>query len=121
LIGAAAIGFRSRTGRATAIVLSGSSRSPESEAIVAIQPLVDRIEEIARDVVQQIADDLRSRGIRIRAAGVVGSPPRDLEKIGNFPHQSARGGRNALPARARAGGRSEERFAATAALLALDD
>jgi hypothetical protein len=72
-----AIGFRARTGRAIAIVLSGDRKTPEfvwreqvslvdpsvlstegpyhtvmhlpwNEALIAVQPLIDGIEEIAR-------------------------------------------------------------------------
>ena len=108
----AAVGFRTRTGRAVAVVLSRGDGAPAfvwrqevslvdpsleigpyhtvmelpwSEAVVAVQPLVSEIEGIADNVLREIVADMRSRGLRVKSVGVVGSPPRDLARIGN-PH-----------------------------------
>jgi len=104
-----AIGFRAKTGRAIAVVLAGDQRKPQfvwrgevglidpnlpldegpyhpfmempwSEAQIAVRPVVDAIEKYASKVLRRLVDEMN-----IRAAGVVGSPPRNIEKIGN-PH-----------------------------------
>jgi hypothetical protein len=108
----AAIGFRAKTGRAIGVVLSGDPASPEfswrgevslvdpavpdsgqpyhavmelpwSEATVAVQPLVSAIEAVAETALRALVDDMRSRQLEIRGAGIVGSRQRSLEKIGN--------------------------------------
>lgn len=106
----AAVGFRSKTGRAIAVVLSegpelvwrGEVRLvdetapldtgpyhtvmelPWSEAVVAVQPLVDAIQAVSDRVLTALIEDMRSRGVDVRAVAVVGSTPRDLSKIGNY-------------------------------------
>jgi len=109
----AAIGFRAKTGRAIAVVLAGTGKTPTfvwreevsladpkfpataqpyhevmempwSDAAVAVQPLVDAIEKRASAMLRAIIADMQSRKIHIRAAGVAGSPPRNIEKLGNF-------------------------------------
>ena len=108
----AAIGFRAKTGRAIAVVLAGDDDKPQfvwrgevslidpnmplnegpyhpfmempwSDAQIAVQPVVKAIEKYASVVLRRIIDDMQSRRLRIRGAGVVGSPPRNIEKIGN--------------------------------------
>jgi hypothetical protein len=103
----ATIGFRAKTGRAIAVVLAGAQDKPQfvwrgevslidpnmsltegpyhpfmempwSEALVAVQPVVEAIEEYASVVLRRFVDEMR-----VRAVGVVGSPPRNIEKIGN--------------------------------------
>jgi hypothetical protein len=109
----AAIGFRAKTGRAIVVVLAGTDEVPAlvwrgevsladpktpataepyhqvmempwSEATVAVQPLIKAIENRASAVLHEILDDMKSRQVKIRAVGVVGSPPRSLEKLGNL-------------------------------------
>ncbi len=105
-----AVGFRAKTGRAIAVVLSegpefvwrdevrlvDDSMSldtgpyhtvmelPWNEAIVAVQPLVDAIQAVSDRVLAALLDDMRSRGVQVKSIAVVGSPPRDLSKIGNY-------------------------------------
>jgi len=105
----AAIGFRARTGRAIAVVLTGDEPTllwrgevtladpaaegpyhqvmelPWGEAQVAVRELVSAIEALAQRAVRDVIADMKSKGIVIRAAGVVGSPQRNLDRIGN-PH-----------------------------------
>jgi len=100
-----AVGFRAKTGRAIAVVLDDSfslvwrgevklSGDPESgpyhhvmelpwaEAQVAVREYVKPIEQLAiaalREVIARVP-------VSIRAAGVAGSPPRNIDRIGN-PH-----------------------------------
>lgn len=108
----AAIGFRAKTGRAIAVVLIGTRKTPEflwrgevslidpamdnsqgpyhhvmelpwSEALLAIKPAVNAIEVVAARAVLQLIEDMHARGADLRAAGVVGSPQRPLARIGN--------------------------------------
>jgi hypothetical protein len=110
---AVAVGFRARTGRAIAVALAGPASAPEllwrretalvdpampetaqpyhevmqlpwDEALVAVRPAVTRIEAVARKALAAIARDLAAQGCTLRTIGVVGSPDRPLEKIGNF-------------------------------------
>src|SRR5438105_8121971 len=103
----AAIGFRAKTGRAIAVVLAGSQGKPQfvwrgevslidpnlplnegpyhpfmempwSEAQVAVRPVVEAIETYASVVLRRLVDEMH-----VRAVGVVGSPPRNIDKIGN--------------------------------------
>jgi hypothetical protein len=107
-----AIGFRARTGRAIAVVLSGDAEAPAlvwrgevslidptvpataepyhqvmelpwSEAMIAVQGLVSAIEAVAEVLVRGMVEDMQSRDVEVRAVGVVGSSPRNLERIGN--------------------------------------
>ena len=106
----AAIGLRAKTGRAIAVVLAGDPplllwrgelslvdpktdigpyhrvmELPWSDAVVAVQPLVDAIEAIAERALRNVIADLESKYIFIRAVGVVGSPPRNIDRLGS-PH-----------------------------------
>jgi hypothetical protein len=110
---AAAIGFRAKTGRAIAVVLSITDGVPEfilrrevhlsnpkiaatfqphhqvmelpwHEARRAVWPAERSIEKIARSVIGDLARELKRDGFEIKAVGAVGSPDRDLAKIGNF-------------------------------------
>jgi len=105
----AALGLRAKTGRAIAVVLAGDADAPSfvwrgslslvdptmpatagpyhevmelpwNEALVAVQPLVAAIEAAAT---RAIRDVIASSKVPIRAAGIVGSPPRNLARIGN--------------------------------------
>jgi hypothetical protein len=109
----AAIGFRAKTGRAIAVVLAADSSEPSfvwrgeldlvestaseslapyhqvmhlpwPEALVAVQPLVMEIEAVAHAALKKLVIDMRERDFDIRSVGVVGSPPKNLEKIGNY-------------------------------------
>jgi hypothetical protein len=104
----AAIGFRSKTGRAIAAVIAGTEliwsgevsllddaypfdegpyhpflEIPWSDALKKVKPVVTAIEKQAIEVVRTIGADMLARNACIRAVGVVGSPPRDIERIGN--------------------------------------
>jgi len=110
----ATLGFRAKTGRAIAVALSGSRDQPRfllrrevdlkdaevpetaqpyhsvlelpwSRATVVVKDLVTVIERRASEVFAELRDELQSKGFALTAAGVVGSPDRSLEKIGN-PH-----------------------------------
>ena len=106
----ATIGLRAKTGRAIAVVLAGEPPAllwrgeltlvdpaaeigpyhqvmelPWAEAIVAVRPLVDAIEVIASSALRDVIAALAANDIFIRAAGVVGSVPRNIDRIGN-PH-----------------------------------
>ena len=110
----AAIGLRARTGRAVAVILAGSSGTPRgvmrreltltSPVMPAtLQPYHDVmelpwkrarvrareaefvIEAVATEAIREILLECRSRGLEVTGLGVVGSPDRDLEAIGN-PH-----------------------------------
>jgi hypothetical protein len=109
----ATLGLRAKTGRAIAVVLTGSRTAPLfvwrgevslvdpavpatgqpyhevmempwSEAVVAVRPLVAAIEAVAVVALKALIADMRARGMDVRAIGVVGSAPRGLEKIGNY-------------------------------------
>jgi len=56
-----------------------------TDAQVAVQRFERQIEAIANEALQKIASELRSKGFFVSAVGIVGSPDRKLEKIGN-PH-----------------------------------
>jgi len=106
----AAIGFRAKTGRAIAVVVGDVDGAPSfvwrgelklappdaevgpyhevmelpwPEAQVAVKKFVAPIEKIAERAVRDAIAELKT--VKIRAAGVVGSPPRDISRIGN-PH-----------------------------------
>jgi hypothetical protein len=108
----AAIGFRSKTGRAIAVALSGSASAPEfilreelalwdknkpvtiqpyhqvmelpwSEAIAAMKPRIEVIEKIAIGAVAAFIERVESHGYRVAAIGVVGPADRKLERIGS--------------------------------------
>ncbi len=109
----AAIGFKARTGRAIAVVLSGPANAPQlvsrSELILhdphtpatfqpyhevmdftwdesqkKVKPLVRAIEKIAMKGLAQLIHELRAQGLAIVGVGVAGSADRDLARIGNY-------------------------------------
>ncbi|HEY3053108.1 MAG TPA: hypothetical protein VGK04_06930 [Thermoanaerobaculia bacterium] len=107
----ATIGFRAKTGKAIAVALSAgpefvqrwtvdlvdpdipATSQPHHEVMElswpeaqkAVQPIERRIDEVAADRVRGMIEELRSRDFKVSAIGVVGSPDRDLSRIGN-PH-----------------------------------
>ena len=110
----ASIGFREKTGRAIAIALSHGDPSPAylarwevvlhdptipatsqphhevmelpwNDAQAAVRELERGIENVATRVIAALMGDIHSRGFSITGVGVVGSPDRKLERIGN-PH-----------------------------------
>jgi len=110
----AGIGFRAKTARAIAIALANGTSGPSyvsrweiplhdpavpatsqphhevmelswDKAKSAVRPIEGRIEEIATDTLAKLTNELRSRNVLIRTVGIVGSPDRNLERIGN-PH-----------------------------------
>ncbi len=109
----AAIGFKARTGRAIAVVLSGPPNAPQlvsrSELILhdpntpatfqpyhevmdfawdesqkKVKPFIRVIEKIASKGLAQLIHELRAQGLTVVGVGVVGSADRDLVKIGNY-------------------------------------
>jgi hypothetical protein len=107
-----ALGFRSKTGRAILVALSGPVESPcllvrreatlyspqspvtvlpyhrvmelpWDEAVVAIQTAESIIERLAIAAIGEILEELENRSHPVKAIGVVGSPDRDLTRIGN--------------------------------------
>ena len=56
---------------------------PWSDAQTEVRPIEQRIEDIAVEVLTRLLAELQSQGFKVHAVGVVGSPDRDLEKIGN--------------------------------------
>jgi len=105
----AAIGLRAKTGKAIAVVLTMDSDTPSfvwrgvlslvdpriqataepyhevmelpwNEATVAVQPLAAAIEAVASAAIRDV---IASTNVPIRVAGIVGSPPRNLARIGN--------------------------------------
>ena len=110
----AAIGIKSKTGRAIAVALRGPRSNPEfvlreeialsdkrrpatqqpyhevmelpwPDALIAVTPSIDAIREIAIRSLSDLISDLKARGVEVAEIGVVGPPDRLLEKIGN-PH-----------------------------------
>ncbi len=108
----ASIGFRAKTGRAIAIALKREHSSPAylarwevvlhdphvpetgqphhhvmelpwSDAQTEVRPIEQRIEDIAVEVLAGLLAELQSQGFKVHGVGVVGSPDRNLEKIGN--------------------------------------
>jgi hypothetical protein len=108
----ATIGFRAKTARAIAIALDSGSGSatylarwevalhdpkvpatsqphhhvmelPWAKAQGAVAPLERRIESVAVKMLAGLLADLQSRGFDVSGVGVVGSPDRDLERLGN--------------------------------------
>lgn len=103
----AALGFRAKTGRAIGVALAlerGVARLlwrgeialipadyphaegpyhpylelPWDEACAAVQPMIERIERVAREALAPLVKEWKARAI-----GVVGSPERPLDRIGN--------------------------------------
>jgi hypothetical protein len=58
---------------------------PWSEAQSAVRPIESRIERVAFTVLLALLTELGSKGRGVISIGVVGSPDRNLERIGN-PH-----------------------------------
>jgi len=56
---------------------------PWPEAQLAVRQYEDRIAEVTTERLRALIEELRSRALRVRAIGVVGSPDRNLQKIGN--------------------------------------
>jgi hypothetical protein len=110
----ASIGFRAKTGKAIAIALRHGKPSPAylarwevvlhdpkipatsqphhevmelpwSDAQAAVRQFEHGIENVAVKVMATLMSDLQSRGFSVSGVGVVGSPDRRLERIGN-PH-----------------------------------
>ena len=110
----ASIGFRAKTARAIAVALIRGNSTPRYlarwqvslydplfpatgqphhqvmdlpwiEAQSAVRPLEDRIENVAIQALARLLTELDSKGCRISSVGIVGSPDRSLERIGN-PH-----------------------------------
>jgi hypothetical protein len=108
----ATIGLRAKTGRAIAVVLQADRDAPLfawrgqldlvgptytapegpyhevlglpwPDAQVAIMPLVQSIERVAEEALGKVIAEMRSRKIAIRGVGVIGSPARSLDRIGN--------------------------------------
>jgi hypothetical protein len=108
------IGVKTRTGRATAVVLSEPATSPQfvcreelalsdkavpatmqpyhevmelpwSESMVAVRPTIAAIEKIAAASLRKLIAALESRGFRVACVALVGPADRKLERIGN-PH-----------------------------------
>jgi len=109
---AASLGFRAKTAKAIVIALTTGTAGPSylarweiplhdpalpatsqphhevmempwEKAKSAVRPIEDRIEEIATETLARLANELRSKNFIIRAVGIVGSPDRNLERIGN--------------------------------------
>jgi hypothetical protein len=109
----ASIGFRAKTGRAVAVALIRDNPSPTylarwnvslwhadlpeigpyhtvlelswAEAQKAVRPVEKRIEGIAIDALAGILKDLVAKKCIVDSVGVVGSPDRNLDRIGS-PH-----------------------------------
>jgi len=110
----ASIGFRAKTARAIAVALAQGISTPIylgrwevalhdphlpatsqphhevmelpwSDAQSAVRPFERRIESVANEALARLQAELRSKGFRVSGVGVVGSPDRALERIGN-PH-----------------------------------
>ncbi|HEX9502578.1 MAG TPA: hypothetical protein VGA10_13085 [Thermoanaerobaculia bacterium] len=110
----AAIGLKTKTGRAIAVVLSESDGRPHfvcremlklydesipatmqpyhnvmelpwSESVVAIQDAIAAIEKIAAASLRTLIESVHARGMRVASIAIVGPADRKLERIGN-PH-----------------------------------
>ena len=108
----ASIGFRAKTGKAIAVALALQDSRPSylarwevslfdaqvpetgqphhavmelpwNEARRAVEPLEARIETIAAERLSELLNQIEAMGRRIGGVGVVGSPDRPLERIGN--------------------------------------
>jgi hypothetical protein len=109
----AAVGLRTKTGRAIGIVLAGPPDAPRflarkelqlydplvpssdqphhavmelpwPEAQIRVKPLVDAVERSATSALAAWIVELRASGIRVAKVGIVGAPERKLERIGNY-------------------------------------
>ncbi len=110
----ASIGFRAKTAKAIAVALTRGSSTPIylarwevalhdphlpatsqphhevmelpwAAAQSAVRQFERRIESVASEALAKLLAELQSKGFRVSRVGVVGSPDRALEKIGN-PH-----------------------------------
>jgi len=108
------IGFRAKTGRTIAVALTRGDSAPAYigrwnvslcdpllpataqphhevmelpwiEAQSAVRPIEARIENVAISALSALLSELDSKGCSVTSIGVVGSPDRNLERIGN-PH-----------------------------------
>src|SRR5215831_19467948 len=109
---ATGIGFRAKTGRAIAVALTLDGATPLylsrweislidnafpatgqphhhlmempwPEALETVKALETRVERVAFKALSGILEELKSKDARVKGVGVVGSPDRDLERIGN--------------------------------------
>jgi hypothetical protein len=107
----ASIGFRTKTAKAIAVAVTDRSspefvqrwnlelydpKVPETgqphhevmelpwpKAQLAVRRYEKLIEDVAAERLRTLLEELRSRDVHVRSIGVVGSPDRNLEKIGN--------------------------------------
>ena len=106
------IGFRAKTARAIAVALASGRFTPTYvgrwnvslcdplfpatgqphhevmelpwiDAQSAVRPLESRIESVAIETLAVLLSELESKGCRVGAVGVIGSPDRNLQRIGN--------------------------------------
>jgi hypothetical protein len=56
---------------------------PWADAQVAVRRFEELIEDVTTERLRTLLNDLRSSALHVRSIGVVGSPDRNLEKIGN--------------------------------------
>ena len=120
----ASIGFRAKTARAIAVAVVGRSSAPTylarweitlhdalipetaqphhqvmelpwSDAVARVRRTEMQIEAAAVDKLAELLKELRLKGHEVRSIGVVGSPDRNLEKIGNR-HMRAHAGEGIL-------------------------
>jgi hypothetical protein len=118
------VGFRAKTGKAIAVAICAGKNGPEfvgrwnvllhdpaapetgmphhyvmelpwSEAQRAVKPYEKQIERLAAAALTTIARELKRSGLQLTSVGVVGSPERDLSRIGNF-HIRAHGAEGIL-------------------------
>ena len=109
----AAIGLKAKTGRAVAVVLSGSVNAPQlvsrtelsltdprmpatfqpyhevmelpwDESLKKVKPFVRAIEKVSTKALAILIHELKGQGLTVIGVAVVGSQNRDLYKIGNY-------------------------------------
>ncbi len=109
----AVIGFKPKTGRTIAVVLSGTLSSPEiirrvevsltdrrlhatfqpyhavmelpwNESQQKVKPAVQAIERVAAKALTALVHEVRQAGLKVVAVGIAGPADRDLAKIGNY-------------------------------------
>jgi hypothetical protein len=107
------IGLRAKTARAIAVVLGGTTAAPLviekfeikladpkipataqpyhevmdlpwAESQKAVRKSASAIEAIARKALAHLIKELQTKGLHVRAIGIVGAQDRDLAKIGNY-------------------------------------
>jgi hypothetical protein len=108
----ATLGFRAKTGRAIAVALLRCGTGPTylarwdvvlydpglratgqphhevmdlpwQDALVAVQPLEERVQAIATDMLVSVIEAVRVRGAQAMGIGVAGSPDKNLARIAN--------------------------------------